>query len=213
MTAASYSSSEERWARFRFSVIGPLLSSPPPPGHLRQRLRELVAREWIHPIDPGRWLRLSLPTLERWYYAARQEDDPLAALRRKTRKDQGTWPQFTALLKAAILRQYQDHPHWSMHLHHRNLQVLAGKQPELAPLPSYSSLTRYMRTRGYIRRPRGGNQPRPGRVEAAQRLAHRECGATRSTRWGRSGTWTSIPPSGSRCCVLTAAGSSRSCWR
>lgn len=174
MTATSSSSSEERWARFRFSVIGPLLSAPSLPGQLRQRLHELAQCEWVHPIDPDRRLQLSRSTLERWYYAARDEADPLVALRRKTRKDQGTWPQFNALLQAAITQQYDDHPHWSMHLHHRNLQALVKKQPELAPLPSYSSLTRYMRAKGYVRRPRGGNQPRPGRVKAAQRLAHKE---------------------------------------
>lgn len=174
MTDSSRLSSEERWSRFRFSVIGPLLSSPPPPGHLRQALHELAAREWIHPLDPDRRLPLSFATLERWYYAAKELADPMVALRRKTRKDQGAWPKFNEFLQAAIARQYRDHSHWSMHLHHRNLESLIRQDPNLAPLPSYSSLTRYMRAQGYIRRPRGGNQPRPGRALAAARLAQRE---------------------------------------
>ena len=38
-----------RWARFRFSVVGPLLAAPPEPGELRARLEELAGRSWRHP--------------------------------------------------------------------------------------------------------------------------------------------------------------------
>ena len=33
-----------RWARLRFSIIGPLLASPPAPGELADRLRELAQK-------------------------------------------------------------------------------------------------------------------------------------------------------------------------
>jgi hypothetical protein len=40
------------------------------------------------------------------------------------------------------------HKSWSIQLHHDNLAVLAAKQPELAPLPSYATLHRFLRAHG-----------------------------------------------------------------
>ena len=40
------------WAQFRFSIIGGLLSDPPLPGELQQRLRELAEKTWQHPLSP-----------------------------------------------------------------------------------------------------------------------------------------------------------------
>ena len=42
--------SHERWARFRFSVIGPLLAAPPERGELQEQLKSLAAKNWQHPI-------------------------------------------------------------------------------------------------------------------------------------------------------------------
>ena len=42
--------SHERWARFRFSVIGPLLAAPPERGELQEQLKSLAAKKWHHPI-------------------------------------------------------------------------------------------------------------------------------------------------------------------
>jgi hypothetical protein len=39
----------ERWARFRFSVIGALLAAPPHKGALQGALRDLAQRTWSHP--------------------------------------------------------------------------------------------------------------------------------------------------------------------
>ena len=39
-----------RWARLRFSVIGPLLASPPAKGELQQAFQALAAKVWRHPI-------------------------------------------------------------------------------------------------------------------------------------------------------------------
>jgi hypothetical protein len=55
----------QRWAHFRFSVIGPLLAAPPAPGELQLRLQELAARQWCHPLTQ-QGLRLGLSTIERW---------------------------------------------------------------------------------------------------------------------------------------------------
>ena len=44
----SASRGDQRWARFRFSVIGPLLAAPPQRGELRNELEGLAARQWVH---------------------------------------------------------------------------------------------------------------------------------------------------------------------
>jgi hypothetical protein len=38
--------SHEQWARFRFSVIGPLLAAPPERGELQEQLKNLAAKKW-----------------------------------------------------------------------------------------------------------------------------------------------------------------------
>jgi putative transposase len=58
----------ERWAHFRFSVVGQLLAAPPRRGELRPQLDKLAARAWRHPIT-GEPVRFGVSTLERWYYA------------------------------------------------------------------------------------------------------------------------------------------------
>ena len=46
--------STERWAQFRFSVIGPLLAAPPARGELQPQLKRLAAKQWRHPISGDR---------------------------------------------------------------------------------------------------------------------------------------------------------------
>ncbi len=50
MTKKSAPSNAILWARFRFSVIGPLLSAPPPRGELKAAIRSLAEKVWTHPI-------------------------------------------------------------------------------------------------------------------------------------------------------------------
>ena len=83
--------SHEQWARFRFSVIGPLLAAPPDRGELQEQLKSLAAKKWHHPITGAR-IQFGLSTIERWFYTARNEKDPVQALRRKIRSDQGGHP-------------------------------------------------------------------------------------------------------------------------
>jgi hypothetical protein len=59
------SRSHEQWARFRFSVIGPLLAAPPERGELQEQLKSLAAKKWHHPIT-GQWVQFGLSTIERW---------------------------------------------------------------------------------------------------------------------------------------------------
>ena len=56
----------DRWAQWRFAIIGPLLAAPPPQGQLRAALQALADKTWTHPIN-GTALRVSFATLERWF--------------------------------------------------------------------------------------------------------------------------------------------------
>jgi hypothetical protein len=67
----------DRWARLRFSIIGPLLAAPPAAGELRTALASIAAKAWRHPTT-GLDVRFGTSTLERWYYAARRAVDPVA---------------------------------------------------------------------------------------------------------------------------------------
>jgi putative transposase len=44
MTKHSTTATAALWARFRFAVVGPLLSSPPARGELRAALQSLAAK-------------------------------------------------------------------------------------------------------------------------------------------------------------------------
>jgi transposase InsO family protein len=163
----------ERWARFRFSVIGGLLASPPEGGALQAALRDLAAQTYQHPLQPGHVVQLGFSTLERWFYLARGAPDPLAALGRKLRADCGrAWalsPEFATVLAA----QYQRHPRWTVQLHYDNLAALAKTRPELGALPSYQTVRRAMQARGWVRR-REPTQPTAGQQRAALRRETRE---------------------------------------
>jgi hypothetical protein len=51
MTQKSDPSTAARWARFRFSVVGSLLSSPPAQGELKAALRLLAAKTWLWQLE------------------------------------------------------------------------------------------------------------------------------------------------------------------
>ena len=65
------------------------------------RIDELAARSWKHP-QTGEALRVSFKTIERWFYAARDQSDPLAALARKVHARADTHPSVSAALGEAI---------------------------------------------------------------------------------------------------------------
>ena len=114
----------DRWARFRFAIVGPLLAAPPRRGELRVELERLAERSWRHPLT-GEPVRFSMSTLERWYYAARSaRRDPVARLRRRVRSDAGRQRRLSPKLRWALEAQYKAHPRWSYQLHTDNLAVL-----------------------------------------------------------------------------------------
>ena len=84
MIQSTPSSTGTLWARFRFSVVGSLLSSPPARGALQTTIRSLAEKTWSHPVT-GRDVRLAPSTIASWYYTARrQRDDPATrSLRRE----------------------------------------------------------------------------------------------------------------------------------
>jgi putative transposase len=162
-----------QWARFRFSVVGSLLSSPLARGALKTAIRGLAQKTWSHPVT-GRDARFSAVTIERWYYTARRKhDDPVGALRRVVRKDCGK-VSLAAALAERLHFQYRDHPHWSYQLHYDNLAALVKADPSLGRLPSYSTVKRFMLTHGWARRPKLGPSGRPGEVVAEKRRTTRE---------------------------------------
>ena len=59
------------WARFRFSVIGSLLSAPPPRGELKGAIGALAEKVWTHPVS-GRNVQYTATTIEGWYYKAKK---------------------------------------------------------------------------------------------------------------------------------------------
>ena len=172
MTEKSEFSTAALWARFRFSVVGPLLSSPPARGELRAALQALAAKTWTHPVS-GRAVQFAAATIERWYYKARQPDDPLQVLRRAVRKDCGK-VSLPAPLIRQLAEQYQDYPHWTYQLHFDNLAAAVQADPSLGPLRSYCTVRRYMQSHGMLRKPRSRVQGRPGEIRAAQRREQRE---------------------------------------
>ena len=62
MTPQPTPSTAALWARFRFSVIGALLSAPPVRGELKGAIQSLAEKIWTHPIT-GREVQYSATTI------------------------------------------------------------------------------------------------------------------------------------------------------
>jgi putative transposase len=161
----------DRWARLRFSIIGPLLAAPPAPGELQAALAELATKAWHHPLS-GTPLRFGISTIERWYYAARNaKQDSVGALRPRLRKDAGQSRCLSESLRQALRAQYQAHPRWSYQLHYDNLVVICAADPTLSPLPSYTTVRRYMKAQGLLNQRGARARLTPG-AEAAEHRMH-----------------------------------------
>lgn len=164
------------WAELRFAVVGPLLACPPKEGRLQEALLELAAKEWRHPT--GKPTRFSFRTIERWYYQARgvaERQSPVAALRKRPRKDRGWQRSLSERMERVLRAQYADHPSWTARLHHDNLLARAKADETLGEVPSYATVRRFLRKKG-LRKLR--REPKKsltaGQVQAAQRLEQRE---------------------------------------
>lgn len=160
----------DRWARLRFSIIGPLLAAPPAPGELHSALRLLAAKTWRDPVS-GLDVCFAASTMERWYYAARRANDPVATLKDRVRGDVGRFPSMTPLAIDTLITQYREHPGWTVQLHVDNLRA-ALKDSGMA-IASYPSIRRYLKAKGMFRQ----SQPKrasAGALAARDRLERLE---------------------------------------
>jgi putative transposase len=161
------------WARFRFSVIGHLLSCPPENGTLKCELEELSKKSWRHPVT-GKPISFSVSTLERWLYRAKKTLDPVTALRTKRRTDASQARVLSIEIKKIIQTQYREHPSWSYQLHIDNAAVLVKDNPNLGTMPSYSTVYRYMKSQGLRKQRLIKNRNTHGAQIAQERLENRE---------------------------------------
>jgi putative transposase len=183
---------QDRWAQWRFAVVGSLLAAPPKKGELQQALTALAAREWQHPIrhEPVRFAR---STLERWYYQARHAPvDPVGQLRRRLRADAGQQPAMGEAVRQALRAQYDAHPSWSYQLHVDNLRAQVTADPRLGPMPSYATVRRYMQAQGLLRQRRRTPGIARVRMRSTRLASCAKSAATKSSMSGACGTRTSI---------------------
>ena len=189
MTPLADPPKRDRWARLRFSIIGPLMAAPPVPRSLYAALQSLAAKTWRHPVS-GLDVRFSVSTLERWYYAARRAGDPVAALRDRLRANEGGLPSLSPVAVAALTIQYREHPGWTAQLHLDNLRVAcppsqahdsqadpANGGGQAQGVASYSTVRRFLLAQGMHRqaRPRHvDGHATEGAVAARDRLERLE---------------------------------------
>jgi putative transposase len=160
------------WANLRFSIIGDLLARPPQKGELSKRFSDLARCPYPHPTK-DELVCFGTSTIERWYYQALGSDDPIKALGRKVRSDAGQPTAISRKLLDALQKQYQDYPHWSYQLHADNLAALVREYPELGEAPSYSTVKRRMKERGWYKK--GSSRPQTaGQKKAQERVEKRE---------------------------------------
>ena len=163
---------KDTWNRFKFAVIGSLLAAPPEKGELQQQLRELAQKQWRHPMDPMRTMRIGFSTLERWYYQARKASNPVDVLKRQTREDAGVSRTVLHEVQSLLKLQYEQNKHWSIRLHYDNLVANVSQKPDL-DVPSYSTILRLMRAKGWRvqAKPKRNTE---GALIAQRRLEERE---------------------------------------
>jgi transposase InsO family protein len=162
----------DRWAKFRFAVVGSLLAAPPQRGELHSALVELSKKSWRHPLRDES-VRFGVSTIERWYLQARKSANPMDVLRRQVRSDAGQRPSMAAAACAALRAQHRTHPSWSKQLHRDNLVVVAEEQ-QLGRVPSVSTVGRWMNEHDLRRQPRRRQQETEAAEQARRRFEERE---------------------------------------
>jgi transposase InsO family protein len=141
-----------RKAEFRFTVVGSLLSSPPEFGNLKKELEMLANKPWQDLVNQ-KVMRLTVPTIERWYYKARRERlSPIHALENKLRMDLGSSRAMPEELIQKWKVFYDQHPHWSLSLLYDNFKAFAEQQNPPLDISSYSTLRRLCLQRGWVRK-------------------------------------------------------------
>ncbi len=161
------------WAALRFSIIGGLLARPPEKGELGQRLAALANDRYRHPTK-DEWVRFGVSTIERWYYRALKTQNPVSALGRKIRLDAGQSTAMSGKVLDILRKQYEQYPQWSYRLHADNLAALIKEQPQLGDIPSYSTIVRRMKEKGWYKKGSRRRNQTEGQKQAQDRLEKRE---------------------------------------
>ena len=119
-----------------------------------RELDELAARTWRHPIS-GEPVRFGVSTIERWYYRARKErHDPVGVLRRKLRSDAGRQASsVTAVARRPCSRSTPRTRAGAPSCITTTCSRSPQKHPELGPVPSYSTLRRFLKAHGLEQAP------------------------------------------------------------
>ena len=154
-------------------MIGSLLARPPDRGELRREIVKLAEKEYRHPIT-NEWVSFGASTVERWFYRAKEADDPVLALKRQVRSDAGQARAMSPELLSALERQYSRYPSWNYQLHADNLNALVSLEPEYGPAVCYSTVLRTMKERGWYKKPGLPRHPTPGQRRAYERREKRE---------------------------------------
>lgn len=165
--------SQQKWAEFKFGVIGSLLSAPPEKGELQCRLRELSQTCWQHPIT-GEEKQIGMSTIERWYYKTLKDPNPIDKLRRKIRSDSGKQISMSWGISSLLLGQYKSHPSWSYKLHADNLEIMVKKNIDNIQPPSYSTVLRFMQNHGLEKQKKKRGKFKKGMAIAFDRHFSRE---------------------------------------
>jgi putative transposase len=164
----------DKWALFRFSVVGGLLARPPAKGELRKELDMLARQSYMHPVH-GRLTVFHFSTIESWYYRAKNAQDPIIALGRKVRSDIGKSIVFTSKLLTLLGKQYKTYPSWSYQLHADNLTAVIEERKDLeTEIPSYATVRRRMAERGWVKKASKKKNLTSGQKAAAERLENYE---------------------------------------
>ena len=106
--------------------------------------------------------------------------------------------------------QYQSFQHWSYQLHADNLKALVEMKPDLGTAPSYSTVLRRMKERGWYKKPSRRNKT-PGQKTAQERLEQREVRSYESPTFMRCGIWIFIRH-GEKWWIQTAGGTMHMPW-
>ena len=168
----------QRWAEFRFGVVGRLLAAPPEKGGLNQEYKILSEQTWKHPIT-GTPTQFGKSTIQRWYLTAimNERHSPVDVLRRKVRGDAGSHPGLPEPVRGILRTQFERYPYWSYQLHYDNLRTTLEGMP-LIKVPSYNTMKRYMQHLGLMKRKRPRRRDdgtvTPGAEQAELRLEKRE---------------------------------------
>ncbi len=166
-------SKSQKLAEFRFSIIGNLLSSPPKRGEGINEFKKLAAKTWEQPIS-GKPVHYHWHTIESWYYDARNDQvNSIDALRPKTRSDKGRSRVLTEEVKTIIKDRYGEYKSWSYQLHRDNL-VVDLENKSISPIPSYSTVRRYLQSIGKFKVKLNSNYNRSGYKNSRQKQEGKE---------------------------------------